>query len=141
MIRFMTILILLLAGIPQVGIGMLGAPADSGCNHAVCQPVVVESNCCSEPEPAVDMDEYCPMSGGPCRCGVSPSDDRSPAPKAPLQRSETQITLGLSTQPVRVSIWTTSDDKHSAPFVGFVGSLHSLRTHTETQAILGIWRT
>ena len=141
MIRMLTILILLLAGIPRVGIGIIGAPADTGCNDIVCQPVMVGSSCCDEPSTGLDMDEYCPMSGGPCRCGITPGDDRNPTPKAPIQRSETQITLGLSEAPVQICIWTVSSDEHSKPMAGLVGNLHSLRTHSETQAILGIWRT
>jgi hypothetical protein len=137
----LTILILLLAGIPRVGIGMIGAGGDAGCNDAVCQPVIVESSCCGDPAPAIDMDEYCPMSGGPCRCGVSPGNDGNQLPEAPLQRSESQITLGLSADPVRICVWTAINDEHYAPMEGLVGNLHALRTHTETQAILGIWRT
>ena len=137
----MTILMFLLAGILRAGILMIGAPDNTGCDDVVCQPVVVESSCCGEPAAVVDMDEYCPMSGGPCRCGVTPGDDRSPAPDAPLQRSETQITLGFSTAPVQICVWTVSSDEHSTPMAGLVGNLHALRTHTETQAILGIWRT
>ena len=141
MIRMLTILILLLAGIPRVGIGMIGAGGDAGCNDAVCQPVIVESSCCGDPAPAIDMDEYCPMSGGPCRCGVSPGNDGNQLPEAPLQRSESQITLGISADPVRICVWTAINDEHSTPMVGLVGNLHALRTHSETQAILGIWRT
>jgi hypothetical protein len=140
-IRLMTILILLLAGIPRVGIGMIGAPADSGCNDAVFQPIVVQTSCCIDSEPVVDMSEYCPMSGGPCRCGITPGDDRDPLPVPPLQRSESQITLGLSDSPVQVCNWLVSKDEHSTPMPALVGSLHSLRTHAETQALLGIWRT
>lgn len=139
--RLMTILILLLAGIPWVGIRMIGAPADTGCTVMVCQPVMAESGCCEDPSTVVDMDEYCPMSGGPCRCGITPGNDRNPAPKAPLQRSDTQITLGLSAKPIQICIWTVSSDDHSTPMTGLVGNLHALRTHCETQAILGIWIT
>lgn len=141
MMRLMAILIFLLAGIPRVGIGMIGAPADTGCNDVVCQPVVVESSCCSGPTPVVDMDEYCPMSDGPCRCGVSPDDDRNQPPEAPLQRSESQITVGLTAASHQVCIWTVRRDQQSAAMAGLVGNLHALRTHAETQAILGIWRT
>lgn len=141
MMRLMTILILLLAGIPRVGIGMIGGPADAGCNDVVCQPVVVESGCCSVISPVVDMDEYCPMSDGPCRCGVRRGDDHNQSPEEPLQRSETQITLGLTAETRQICIWTVRRDEHSAPMAGLVGNLHALRTHTETQAILGIWRT
>lgn len=141
MIRMMTILILLLAGIPRVDIGVIGGSADTGCTDVVCQPAVVESSCCSEPATVVDMDEYCPMSDGPCRCGVSPGDDRNQSPEAPLQRSESQITLGLTAETRQVCIWTVRRNEHSSPMAGLVGNLHALRTHAETQAILGIWRT
>lgn len=141
MIRLMVILVLMLAGIPRVGIGMIGAPTGTGCDDMVCQPVVVESSCCSDAATAVDMYEYCPMSDGPCRCGITPTDDRNPAPKAPIQRSETQFTFGLNAQPVQICIWTVVSDDHSTPMIGLVGNLHELRTHSETQAILGIWRT
>lgn len=141
MIRLMTILILMLAGIPRVGVGMIGGPVGAGCSDMVCQQVMDESSCCEESAPVLDMDEFCPMSGGPCRCGITPGDNRNPSPKAPLQRSETQITLGLFAEPRQLCIWTVARDEHPAPMIGLVGNLHALRTHSETQAILGIWRT
>lgn len=141
MMRLITILILLLAGLPRIGVGTISVSADTGCNDVVCQPVVVESSCCDDPEIAMDMDEFCPMSGGPCRCGITSDGDRNQLPPAPFQRGETQITLGLSAESLQVGIWTVSSDEHSAPLIGLVWNLHALRTHTETQAILGIWIT
>lgn len=143
MMRLMTILILLLAGIPRVGIGMIGSPRDTDCNDMVCQPIVVqkETSCCGEPDPVIDMDEFCPMSNGPCRCGVSPTDDHDRKPIDPLQRNESKITLGIFKAPVQICIWTTINDGHSGTMSGLVENLHALRTHAQTQAILGIWTT
>ncbi|MBL4808730.1 MAG: hypothetical protein JKY43_01565 [Phycisphaerales bacterium] len=148
MTRLLTILILLLAGLPQVGIGMtgmtgmFGASAGHDCADMVCQqPVIAPTECCDESEPVVDMDEYCSMSGGACRCGVAPADDRVPNPKAPLQRSDTQITLGLSKALVELPRWNTPADAGQAVATDLVVGLASLRTHNETQALLGIWQT
>lgn len=142
MIRILTILILLLAGLPRVDIGMLGSSVGRDCTEMVCQqPVIAPSGCCDEPVPVVNMDEYCPMSGGPCRCGVAPDDDRTPTPKAPFQRSDTQITLGLSDLSAEVPSWNTSADIEHGIATDLVDGLASLRTHNETQALLGIWQT
>ena len=142
MMRILTILILLLAGLPRVDIGMFGSSAGHDCTEMVCQqPVIAPSGCCDEPAPVVDMDEYCPMSGGECRCGVTPDEDRTPTPKAPFQRSDTQITLGLFEASAEIPSWTTSAEiKHGGATDLFDG-LASLRTHNETQALLGIWQT
>tara|TARA_A100001391_G_scaffold204724_1_gene201475 strand:+ start:1608 stop:2036 length:429 start_codon:yes stop_codon:yes gene_type:complete len=142
MMRLLTILIVLLAGLPRVGLGLIEAPADTGCSDMVCQPVIIEKGCCSEPAPAQDMSVYCPMSDGPCRCGVDRNDDPQRAPEAPLQRSDSQITLGLSRAVAQVCIWSISDDGQTdRPMIGLVEHVHARRTHSETQAILGIWRT
>lgn len=139
--RYLTILMLLLVGLPRVGVGIIGMQAQTGCTETVCQPVVVQVSCCGLETPAQDMDEYCPMSGGACRCGVSPADEPERGPKAPLQRSENQITLGLSFASVHVQSWKNDRDACSVLRSGLIANLVSLRTHNETQALLGVWRT
>ncbi len=146
MMRTLTILILLLAGLPRVDIGMFNSSTGHACTEMVCQepviaPVIAPSGCCDEPASVVDMDEYCPMSGGECRCGVTPDDDRAPTPKAPFQRSDTQITLGLSDSSVEAPSWGTSADIEHGVATDLFDGLASLRTHNETQALLGIWQT
>ena len=145
MIRILTILILLFAGLPRVGtgmIGVIGSSAEHECAEMVCQqPVIAPTSCCDEQAPVIDMDEYCPMSGGPCQCGVAPDDDRTPNPKAPLQRSDSQITLGLAKTSVELPRWNTPAEAGRAVATDQVVGLASLRTHNETQALLGIWQT
>ena len=143
MMRILTILILLLAGLPRVDIGMIGSSAGHDCNEMVCQqPVIASSGCCDEPAPVVDMDDdYCPMSGGECRCGVTPEDDRSPTPKSPFQRSESRITLGLTGSSTEAPSWSSSAGIEHGVVTDLVDGLASLRTHNETQALLGIWQT
>ncbi|MBL4698849.1 MAG: hypothetical protein JKX70_08440 [Phycisphaerales bacterium] len=140
--RTLTILILLLAGLPRVDIGMFDSSAGHDCTEMVCQqPVITPSGCCEEPAPVVDMDEYCPMSGGECRCGVTPDDDRTPTPKAPFQRSDTHFTLGLFDSSAEVPRLDTSADIEHGVATDLFDGLASLRTHNETQALLGIWQT
>lgn len=146
MIRILTILIFILAGLPRVGIDMIEASFGHDCSEMVCQHTEIEppmSECCDEPAPVLAViDEYCSMSGGDCRCGVSPDNDHAPGPKAPLQRSDTQLTLGLSaTGSVEVPSWAVASDYGLAGIAGLIDGLASLRTHNQTQALLGIWRT
>lgn len=110
---------------------------------ACAESVVTQMSCCDEltqvVEPAVEMAEFCPMSGGKCRCGVTPQD-RTPERKDPLQRSDSQITLGLSKVSVELPTWTPNVSLNGAVATDLVVGLASLRTHNETQALLGIWR-
>ena len=150
---------LLLAGLPGGGIGLLQLTQRGGCTKALCQvePVaaqpVMEMSCCSltqafEQSETVDKtadkatnSDYCPMSGGPCRCGVSPADDTPSRPKAPLSSSSSDVLLGLHTDSQRTLNPFADALAESTPTAAFTDGLTSLRTHNETQALLGIWHT
>lgn len=142
MMRILTISILLLAGLLRVDIGVIGVLDGHDCTEMVChQPVIASSGCCDEPAQAVDMDEYCPMSGGECRCGVTPDDDHTPRPKAPHQRSDSLFMLGLFESSAEIPSWDISASIEHGVMADLVDGQASLRTHNETQALLGIWQT
>lgn len=158
MIRIITMLMLVLAGLPRVGIGAFDGSGISvlfgdGCSVALCEPVgepVVEaSGCCilTMPESVgmvpvdKDMAAYCPMSGGRCTCGMAPDPQPTPTPKAPLQSNDSRITLGLTKVPSEVPQWVRSDLHADHAFTQLVAGLVSLQSHQEKQARLGIWRT
>lgn len=150
MIRIVTILMLVLAGLPQVGIGAFdgagfSAPCSSRCAPPIIHESVVEHSCCGDmasQEPLqLDMDEYCPMSGGQCTCGMAPDPQPTPTPKSPLQSSDSRITLGLTKVPSEVPQWMRSDLQSDHTLAQLTAGLVSLQSHQEKQARLGIWRT
>ena len=170
MIRIITILMLVLAGLPRVGMGVFDGSGFSalfggGCTVALIEPViepagdpVIEaSSCCNMQEPVqmdmaklgivkvdmddLDMDDYCPMSGGECTCGVAPDHQPTPTPKAPFQSNDSRITLGLTKVPREVPQWMRSDVQSDHALTQLVAGLVSLQSHHEKQARLGIWRT
>ncbi len=147
MMRILTILILLLAGLPQVGVGMVGGFGGHDCVEMGCQePVdrrlaVVSTGCCDEPAVVVEADDFCLMSQGACHCGVASDEPHAPSPKAPIQRSDTKPTLGLSRASVEITAWEVFVGDGCAVVTGLVAGVGSLRTHNETRAFLGVWRT
>src|SRR5690606_2253385 len=73
---FVIRLVAILLSVTSGGIRLLpGAASVHGeCGHSDCAAQVETASCCGEPLPAED----CPMSGGPCECGVSPLPDPQP---------------------------------------------------------------
>ncbi len=140
-LRILVIMTLLLGNIPRVGINLSGLTPNPGCTIDVCQPIEMLSSCCSQLDPSINMNEYCPMSGGPCQCVIVPIDEQDVDPNAPMQRAELQLNLRMHIDPDQLCIWSTLDDQPVFGLIDRVENRIAHQSHTETQAILGVWTT
>lgn len=135
MIRLMTILILLTAGLPRLGVGFAGG--QDACGESACHQPVVQMSCCgSDP----GDDGFCPMSNGPCECTAAPAPDPEPKPEAPLPRSDRDSVTGVPNGPPQV-VPVVDPDSDSPTIASLVLALTAGKSHNEIQALLGIWRT
>ncbi len=135
--RFLAILTILSAGFPGLGLRSVGGHAgENGCGHSGCGQVIIETTCCGEPTER----EYCPMSGGPCRCAQAPTHDSQPQPEAPRPRSDRDSLVARISAPPRV-VWVTQPEGERSSNTGDAHGLLAGRTHNEIQALLGVWRT
>lgn len=135
MIRIMTILILLTAGLPRLGVGLAGG--QDACGESACHQPVVQMSCCgSDP----GDDGFCPMSNGPCECIAAPAPDPEPKPEAPLPRSDRDSVTGIPNGPPQV-VPVVDPDSDTPTIASLVLALTAGKSHNEIQALLGIWRT
>ena len=144
MMRILTILILLVGGLPRLGVGLSGG--EECCGSSACAVPRVEVGCCgspaedSESELACRVGSYCPMSGGRCRCGVSPSPAPERVPDAPLPESGRDGFTGLVGAPVTVQP-VVEPDRAASPRALCIARTRAGRAHNEIRALLGNWRT
>jgi len=144
MVRYLAILVLIGAGLSRIGVGLPGGHAS--CEDAGCHVPVVEVSCCgdegsaSASENAGADEEYCPMSDGPCRCGV----ERGPAPErlpdAPQPRIDRDLVFGLAPG-TRVLHRVPVLGREAGPAGLRLGGCRAGLTHNEVRALLGVWRT
>lgn len=144
MIRIFAILVLVASGLPRLGMGF--AAGQDHCGETSCHMSSVEVSCYGEPIPAADSDfccggdAFCPMSGGPCRCGVSPTPAPERLPDAPLPRTDRDSVMGLPNGPPKIT--PVIEPEIATPSVAsLVIGLRAGKTHNEVQAILGVWQT
>ena len=144
MLRVLAIAILIAAGLPRLGVGLVAG--QDLCGDTMCHTPVVETNCCGEPIPGDDSDfgcgsdTFCSMSDGPCRCGISPTPDPEPLPDAPLPRTDRDSVTWLPNGPPKITPGIEPDE--SSPIVAsLVLALTAGKSHNEIQALLGTWRT
>lgn len=133
MIRLIAIVFLVTTG--NFGFLRGGSSVHGDCGHPACSPQVEELACCNEPPPA---DDYCPMSDGPCECGVSPLPDPQPVPHAPKTDRESLTAVRASPMTVETLLEAEAVSLRSPPDAL---SLLSGLSHNEIQALLCIWRT
>jgi hypothetical protein len=137
MIRWLTILTLLLAGLPRQGVGLAGhgpACADSSCHEAV-----VRTSCCSA-EREAESEGFCPASGGQCQCGVAPGRDPRPRPEAPLPKAERDWAPAvLPGRPIIAAVRDADAEPPVAP--GMAGAIHRGLSHNALRALTGVWLT
>lgn len=144
MLKLFAILILIGSGIPRLGVGL--ATGQGHCGETLCEVSVVEMSCCGEPIPAADADfgcgsdAFCPMSEGPCRCGISPKPTPKPLPDVPLPRTDRDSVTGLPNGPPKINPVFEPDDA-TPSMASLVVGLRAGKTHNEVQALLGVWRT
>lgn len=134
MTRLLAILILLVSGLPRLGVA--SADGHSRCDgpSSLCQ--VTRSGCCSNSTDGND----CPMSDGPCQCAATPAPQPEPNPKAPPPSSDRGPFTGLLPASTRVTF--VAEPEHTPKATSaLVHAFTAGRTHHEIQALLGIWRT
>lgn len=144
MIRFCAILILVVSGLPRLGVDF--APGHDRGRETTCHVVMVETNCCGHPIPVdfsdfrCESDAFCPMSKGPCQCGISPAPAPKRLPDAPLPRTDRDSVTGLPNGPPKITPAIETDD--TTPLMAsLVVGLRAGKTHNEVQALLGVWQT
>lgn len=136
MMRLVIILMLILGGLPRVG--SLFANNDEPAGAACCGEMEQAASCCGS---AMAEDGFCPMSNGPCRCGVAPAPDRDDWPKAPLPRSDRSSATFLAIASPAIAIVIEPDGAPGDSRPWFDAPCRGGQTHNEWQAILGVWRT
>lgn len=137
MVRLIVILMLGLSGLSWPGVLAIGSTdradvcAASGCDHTR-----LRVTCCGE----IIEESYCPMSDGPCRCGVSENPDPEKTPQAPLPRPERDQIVAVVDLAGHHSVDSGGDDRQIAFGVRPVAWWSGL-THNEIRSLLGVWRT
>lgn len=137
--RLVTILAILFAAFPGVGVGLADGQApdrNHDCGSSGCHEVIFESTCCGE----LTEVSVCPKSGGPCTCAAVPMPDRQPRPDAPLPRTDRDSITGLPSGSPQITA-VIDEDIATHEMASLVVSPRSGKTHNEVQALLGIWRT
>lgn len=140
MTRWITLILFSLGVLHASGISLPSGMSDCatlcGSHERVAQPPV--SSCCPLGDTQTQDDDYCPMSGGPCTCGLSPSDDTTPQEPMPAPQRD-RDSLQMDRAPP-ISLRTIPLDIARIPLRSLrVGALHALVSHNQLQAILGIW--
>jgi len=135
--RLFAILILVLAGMSQVGAGRVGEDTrnvDCGWTHR--GQVAIHRSCCS----LIDGEVFCPINGGPCHCVAAPSPHPERRPEAPLPRSERESLTAVPASPSQVGEFVESDERALVERAQIL-ALHEDLTSNAIQALLGVWRT
>jgi len=144
MIRILAILVLIASGLPRLGMGF--AAGQDRCGETSCHVPPVEVNCCGEPIHPTDSDfgcgsdAFCPMSEGPCQCGISPTPAPERRPDAPLPRTDRDSVTGLPNGPPKITP-VIEPDGTMPSMASLVVGLRASKTHNEVQALLGVWQT
>lgn len=115
-------------------LGASQAPCADTCGAMHADPVQA-AGCC----PLNVADDYCPMSGGPCVCGLAPSPDQPRHDPVPMpQRERDTVQMVRAPPPVGRPVGFVL----TSPHLGALTQHDYLAgfTHNQTQAILGVWR-
>lgn len=84
-------------------------------------------------------DDYCPMSNGPCVCGITPDD--APAPSEPMPMpSRDRDTLQMTRAPPAPLVIIATDLPTPLNAIARTGSIRAPFSHNQAQALLGVWR-
>lgn len=154
MTRWFTLILFSLGVLHASGIALQSSMGDDCatlCGSHEPPQFVVATSCCptettqAQPQTQTEYqaenqtDEYCPMSNGPCTCGISSNDEHSPDEPMPAPQRERQTLQMMRGPPLAVQIITTDTPKRLIP-VALTGSIRSGFSHNQAQAFLGVWR-
>ena len=128
--RLLAILLILLPGIR--GLGALTAQSNEHGSTACCSTIET-TTCCGQ----VAIETICARSGGECECAARPTDLPAPAPISLFVQTLGQLYHQF---PELVELSSFLVDEQPQVFARGFDYTTKLRTHNDTQAILGIWR-
>lgn len=158
MTRWIALILFSLGVLHASGIALPSSTGDSCAtlcgSHDTPQQVIVPPSCCpSQSTEAQDIEtqsikaldedsqsnDYCPMSSGPCTCGLNPANDHTPDEPMPAPQRERQTLQMVRGPPLTIHLITTDTPKRLIP-VALTGSIRSGYSHNQAQAFLGVWR-
>ncbi len=115
----------------------------------IAPQVVPEPSCCpsgsEDIRPQVDISEkdqsdaYCPMSNGPCTCGLNPVNDHTPDEPMPAPQRDRE-TLQMVRGPSRIIQLINIETLELSMPVAQTGTILWGFSHNQVQAFLGVWR-
>lgn len=135
MTRLLLIILLATSGLMRLPLAGVGAHGD--CGHQECATGIVTAMGCCDTH-SVEA-TFCPMSDGPCQCGVSPLPGPLPTPDAPLPKSDRDSLTAVPAPPIRIQTDVELQPRSTVAGTSPLSLLAGL-THNEIQALLGIWR-
>jgi hypothetical protein len=144
MTRWLTTILFSLGVLHAAGIslpdGTSGACAVLCASHAP-PAIEPETSCCALGDAITQPrgDDYCPMSDGPCVCGVRPVDDHLPGEPMPLPQRDRDTLQMVRAPPAPIELVEVITPQRLYA-VATAETVRSGFTHNQTQAFLGVWR-
>lgn len=144
MTRWLTLILFSLGVLHASGINLprvMGEDCAVVCGSHWTPEIEVVSSCCplGDQIPQTQSDDYCPMSGGSCACGITPDDDHRPDGPMPLPQRDRDSLQMVRGPPVSIQIITIDLPKRLIALAR-TGSIRSGFSHNQAQAFLGVWR-
>jgi len=147
MIRWFTLILFFLGVLHASGIALpssMGDDCATLCGSHETPQVIAPSSCCPSDNTETQStqtqsDDFCPMSNGPCTCGLNPANEHTPDEPMPAPQRERQTLQMMRGPPLAFQLITTDTPKRLIP-VALTHSIRSGFSHNQTQALLGVWR-
>lgn len=139
MLRTLTILMLITSLIPRFGgadLALFGSQ-QATMGMVDCGVPTEPESCCTLGDASSD---YCPISGGTCRCNATPAPEPDPDPTPPLPRPERDSFSAVTNAPATLVRYLNQVAPQAARAMPARGRWEGL-SHNRVQSILGIWRT
>lgn len=144
MTRWLTLILFSLGVLHATGISLperAGHDCATICAAHELSQIQPEPSCCplGDGMTQAPTNDYCPMSNGPCACGLSPNDAPSPTEPMPMP-SRDRDTLQMTRAPPASLIIITTDLPTRLTTIARTGSIRAGFSHNQAQALLGVWR-
>ena len=147
MTRWYTLILFTFGVIYASGIPLplwMGNDCASVCGSHSAPEIEPDQSCCPLGDTIAQSqqdqsDEYCPMSGGPCVCGINPADDRRPNEPMPLPQRDRDSLQMVRGPPASIQIILTQLPMRLVSMAR-TGSIRAGFSHNQAQALLGVWQ-
>jgi hypothetical protein len=144
MTRWLTLILFSFGVLHAAGISL---PREAGHDCAtLCgshEPVQAKpvSSCCplSDAMAQAPAHDYCPVSNGPCTCGITPDDAPAPAEPMPIPSRDRDSLPMTRATPASIQL-ITAELPTRLLSIARTGSIRAGFSHNQTQALLGIWQ-